>query len=691
MRTRTSILLTASLAILLLAGGCKKSHFEGREIRFRASSKAPVTKTAYDGTVTTSEGKKHERINWVAGDMIAIMMEVEGEETPQFGEYRVSNVTAYSDEVSRCDLNPVGGPFGGNALKWGQGEHSFTAVYPSPTVSSSTEDPRWLNQFNEDHIIFCWPSVQTPAPKGDSGADALTLLPDMKYAYMFATAEEIQTPTSRSEKFNLEFSPLFTAFEIHVSAGDNDEVNLSGFRLIAGEDEILACKARDFMALEWDEMAGGLSNDGFTEATNEISVQWNNKIKLTRDGAPLVFTVFAFAPFPYIDYLPGEDDEEASFHQLTIEFTGDEILTRTLDLKQNGEWIPFKSGCKHRILGLNFPALDEGGASGHGINWNGALGEDFNWNSANGEDASWGRPDYVLPGTFSVSPTKAVHFSRGNLVYKAGKWAFHPYQYSRCLKTNSTVLDYSRTGTFDLFGWATAGIAAADATMKNFQPWSLNSTEISGQTSTNPYGYGPSIDSVPAETDWDVYADYCEWGRNYNLRQDLGTGWYTLSASEYNYMFCDRPASTVNDVPNARFARAVVHGTPGVLVFSDDFGTRYPQSNQSIFVVDNINDTSASGTPFEDIDIPDTAWTVMEEAGAVFFPATGIYIADRQHWLNDVDSGYDGYVGALWSRTSAPGQGEARAWLFSGREIEFGEGGVSRYYGLAVRLVKNAE
>ncbi len=692
MRTRTSILLTASLVILLLAGGCKKSSFTGtgREIHFRASSQAPLTKTEYDGTITTSGDKKHERINWVAGDMIAIMMEVEDEETPQFGEYRVSNVTAYSDEVSRCDLNPVGGRYGGNALQWGpQGKkHDFTAVYPSPSVSSSTEDPRWLNQFNEEHIIFCWPSVQTPTPKGESGADALTLLPDMKYAYMYASADEVPAPSSRSEKFNLSFSPLFTSFEIHVSAGDNDEVNLTGFRLIAGEEEVLACESRDFT--EIDGIAPGvLTSDGITGGTNVISVQWtgDNKIKLTRDGNPLVFTVFAMAPLPYIDYMPGENEENVDFHQLTIEFTGDEILTRTLDLKQNGEWMSFKPGCKHRILGLNFPALDEGNSGGQGINWNGTVGEDLNWNGAEGEDINWGgNKPYVLPGKFSVSATEQVQFARGNLVYKAGEWDFHKEQYDRCLKDNATVLDFSKTGTFDLFGWATAGIAGADRTMVNYQPWSSDSAIITGQESTNAFGYGPSLDNLGVAESWgDAYAEYCEWGNNYNLQTKLGSGWFTPGSIQWDYIFSQRSASTVNGVENACFTCATVHSLPGLIIFPDDFGTVYT-GDQTVFTAAQINERY--NYSFSDTVLSDKVWKEVENAGAVFLAPTGTYAAEYGGYILE----YQGdYLNLYWS-SSPHNMEQASVYGYDGGSLCVGfDGYVPRCFKCAVRLVRLAE
>ena len=64
-------------------------------------------------------------------------------------------------------------------------------------------------------------------------ADALTLLPDMKYAYMYAFPTDPVASTAGT--VNLSLIPVFNAYEISISAGDNDEVNLTQFRLVSAD------------------------------------------------------------------------------------------------------------------------------------------------------------------------------------------------------------------------------------------------------------------------------------------------------------------------------------------------------------------------------------------------------------------------------------------------------------------------
>ena len=572
------ILSAVALIGLLLAGsGCKKYAFRDGQIRFTATSDALQTRTAYSGEVFSGT----ERIDWVDGDKIAIAMVNAG--GVEICDYQITSITD-ADAKSTAQLANVAG----NGLQWGEGEHTFFAVYPSPSV-----DDEWENSFTEEGSTLVWPATQqVTADPSHAGV----YLPDMKYAYMAASAS-VDGP---EENVSLSFVPMFNAYEISIGAGDNDRIDLTGFRLICHRDDIpLSCK-----------QVSDFDSDVLSDEGGIISVDLTG-VSLTRDGGPITFTVFTF---------PDENEE------MTLEFTGTQIGTRTLDLKRDGEWIAFSGNKKHRISGLAFPRLDNGGASGQGINWNGADGEDLNWNGAEGEDINWGgnRP-YVLPGKFSVSETKQVQFSRGNLVYKAGEWDFHKQQYDRCFKENCSA-NFNSGSTFDLFGWATAGIAAADNTMVNYRPWIFNFTPITDQESTNPYGYGPSIENVPGGTNWDEYAEYCDWGSNYGVIQKAGAGWHTLSVAEWTYLFTLRSASEVNGVSNARFAKARVCGEPGLLLFPDDFGTRFT-GDHSIFDANSINQLDKDASDFSDIVLSRTDWATAEAAGAVFLPAAGAVVS----------------------------------------------------------------
>ena len=352
-----SIVMVALLAALtILSAGCKKHSFRAAgPIRFSVSSVASETKSAYSGDVI-GEQKPIERIDWIPGDELAIFMAwgVSDIDGYVIRDYSVGSVST-DGAISKATVNPVA-----EALEWQEGDdlmYTFGALYPSPSVSEFVEG-KWENEIDLYNLTLTYPAVQELTPKGATGADALTLLPDMKYAYMFAFPIGAQ-PASQEVKLSL--SPVFNAYEISISAGDNDEVNLTQFRLVSNrDDEPLACVRNLY------------TDDSHGESTS-ITVDLTG-IKLVRDGDPLVFTVFSYAD---------------SYQELSLEFTGNEIGTRKLDMKKDGEWISFNAPYKHKITGLYFPALDDASAGGQGINWGGMAGEDLGWNGAEGEDINW--------------------------------------------------------------------------------------------------------------------------------------------------------------------------------------------------------------------------------------------------------------------------------------------------------------
>lgn len=356
MKARNLFLPVCLTALVLLSAGCKKKSFiPSGPVNFVISSQLPATKTAYSGE--TVEGR--ERIDWIDEDKIAIFMAYVSENSDQevdgydILDYTVSDISA-SGAKSIAKISPVDEPHFWQDNDEGDLWYVFAALYPSPSVDDS-----WANEIDLNKLVLTWPAVQTLTPKGDSGADALTLLPDMKYAYMFAFPD---SPTKRTgSPISLSLSPVFTAFEVSISAGDNDEINLTQFRLLSNNEDQPLARVMDLYS--------DVSSDESTSITVDLT-----GIKLTRDGDPLTLTVFAYAD---------------SFSALSLEFTGDEIGTRKLDLKDGGEWISFHALYKHRIKGLYFPALDEGTASGQDINWGGMSGEDLGWNGADGEDINW--------------------------------------------------------------------------------------------------------------------------------------------------------------------------------------------------------------------------------------------------------------------------------------------------------------
>ena len=246
--------------------------------------------------------------------------------------------------------------------------------------------------------------------------------------------------------------------------------------------------------------------------------------------------------------------------------------------------------------------------------------------------------DPVVPGTggfvakpFSVSATRTVTFSPGNLQYHAAndEWRFAPNQTDYIGEDNANI-SVTYNGWIDLFGWGT------------------------GNNPTN------------STTDYDDYQTFVDWGVNKIGNYSPNT-WRTLTYDEWDYIIYDRSnASNLNGV-------AQVNGVNGLILlpdawqcpsgvtfksgFHNNYGTEYYAAYQSF---------SAS------------EWSKLEASGAVFLPAAGNRFGS---FVGDVQGG-----GYYWSAT----EGSSGYAIVLG----FGSDGAGvgldyRIYGLSVRLVQD--
>ena len=197
-------------------------------------------------------------------------------------------------------------------------------------------------------------------------------------------------------------------------------------------------------------------------------------------------------------------------------------------------------------------------------------------------------PECALAGKFSVSASKQVQFSKGNLVATidaAGTptaWKFAANQYD-CLGeggANKTI--GTAAGDVDFFGWSTVATTYGISTSKN-------NADYSG--------------------------DFVDWGNNIGD----GSTWRTLSKDEWVYLF-----ETCTNASSLYECGVTVCG----------------KKNCVIIAPDNW-DTSAN--PLQ-TSYDATAWATAEAAGLVCLPAAG------SRYGSDVD--YIGDVGYYWSSTA---------------------------------------
>jgi len=220
--------------------------------------------------------------------------------------------------------------------------------------------------------------------------------------------------------------------------------------------------------------------------------------------------------------------------------------------------------------------------------------------------------DLALSGTFNIG-TGNVKFSRGNLraTLDGGtvtSWSFAPSQDAYVGKTEANNLQ-STTGTIDLFGWST------------------------------DYGYQWGIG--PWTTDYSNFAGHFkDWGENPDLIRDLGSGWFTMTKNEWEYLFQSRPGATVGTTKNVRHHTAYINtdnGTGGVLgilllpdgaTFTDDeatWGTANREGSLSSGRYAAADYTKCTAEQ----------WNNLEAKGAVFLPAAGYKPDENNLWPND--------------------------------------------------------
>ncbi len=249
---------------------------------------------------------------------------------------------------------------------------------------------------------------------------------------------------------------------------------------------------------------------------------------------------------------------------------------------------------------------------------------------------------------FSVSATKQVRFSKGNLQYQAstGTWRFAESQYDY-IGTWNEYISSMNNRWIDLFGWGTSGWNSGAS---DYQPWSTSTTNsyyYPGGSYTN------SLTGTYANADWGVYNAISNGGNQAGM-------WRTLTKDEWNYLLFTRSATY-------RYVKATVNGKAGMIVFPDSF------TLPSSVAVTGYNRTGTSYTAnVYSLD----QWTALQNAGCIFLPVAGY-----RHGTNVSSVGSNGYY---WSSTYG---NESYAWL-----MHCGSAAVVnnyRSYGFSVRLVQD--
>lgn len=248
MKTRKLLNPLSLLSVVILFAAACGDNLGGSssaEVCFTASiASAPSgnTKAVYSG-----EGENNgsllvrERIDWSDGDTLRIASDKAGwlhDESRLWADYTVSAPSAGNLEssasieaASRNALGKAGG------LTWNKNEsqHSFCAMYPSPSVFTQEEQanvgldaPGTPGSAMRAFI----PSQQYFRARGGSGEASRDFLPSdangsapMRYGWMISPLKTV----SGTDPVSLAFQPVFTAFEFVISC--ESSLSLSSVRL----------------------------------------------------------------------------------------------------------------------------------------------------------------------------------------------------------------------------------------------------------------------------------------------------------------------------------------------------------------------------------------------------------------------------------------------------------------------------
>ena len=240
----------------------------------------------------------------------------------------------------------------------------------------------------------------------------------------------------------------------------------------------------------------------------------------------------------------------------------------------------------------------------------------------------------AVEGVFSISTSKQVTFSPGNLQYHPAnnEWRFAESQLDYIGNANGNISS-TYNGWIDLFGWS---------------------------TSTTNFG-------VSTSTDYNDYSgSFVDWGTN-QIGSDAPNTWRTLTYDEWNYLLNNRNnASSLCGV-------AQVNGVNGLIFLPDNWTCPAGVTFKSGFH-SNYGDLYYAAYQTFTAD----QWSKLEKSGAIFLPAAGYRLGTNVNLVQN--------YGFCWSATES---GSYYAYYLYFYSVGAYMGGDYRYYGHSVRLVKD--
>ena len=291
------------------------------------------------------------------------------------------------------------------------------------------------------------------------------------------------------------------------------------------------------------------------------------------------------------------------------------------------------------------------------------------------QSVSINNPAPTVDYLFSVSASKTVVFSPGNLQYNpaTSTWRFAEHQYDMC--TPVTGLSYMISEDGDTYTsvsateyYAAIQAGGLDDFYTLYDATSQYTSSYNGWIDMFGWGRWGSGSGNPYDiSESPTYS----WNGDFSGTLAGHNDWYTLSGAdsgEWDYLLKGR-----TDAASKR-GYATVEGIYGIIILPDVFTDPNTNNGSGAFVPSATEGWDANVYTGND-------WVAMESAGAVFLPASGYRFEEEVRAVME--------TGFYWSLTDDSKGGDPSAYCLHFEDnMCSAKDGLEHYVGCSVRLVR---